>query len=158
LKYSTVLLITSLLLASGSARAQQRERVVVQGAEVTIGGDAETVTIAIDGRVVKSFKQRHDPINGTTAAFEAYEGTYLVWRAWISQGACAGGDIFVFRFPRDRKTVEASTPINDCFGEWPDVSFKYAAPKGELVIDVSGFVLRPERSLTRWSKPTGRNK
>jgi hypothetical protein len=147
------------------AQTKELDRAWVMGSDVRLLSngnqlsEGSAVTITINGKPAKTFKA---DLSGAAmiASFNGVDGSYLVWRSDMGQGACAGGHAYVMKFSRPSEQgdlkVAVSAPVADCLGEFPPVNFYYTGPQAALTIDVSGNIIMPDLSLTRWSKTRAR--
>jgi hypothetical protein len=87
------------------------------------------------------------------ATFSESDADYIVYRTFMGQGGCAGGEVFVLKFYRYGQGnigVTVSPRVEACIGELPTVSFAFG--RSSYVISVSGYEIETD-GLSRWKEP-----
>lgn len=121
--------------------------------------DFVTVSIKVEGRLVKQFATRSVIYPYVVATIHGIDNDFILYRTFMGQGACAGGDLYVIRLSDAYQTnleVVVSPVLSGCLGEFQNISFTYdkevhlQIAVGNSVLD--GFYMSGWRSVKKSHK------
>ncbi|HMG71974.1 MAG TPA: hypothetical protein VK582_00620 [Pyrinomonadaceae bacterium] len=123
---------------------------------VSRGGEAadfSTISVYFDGKLMKQFPSSTAVFPNIVAMYNGFDGDYILYRTFMGNGGCAGGEIFVLKFYTYGARYEnvgllVSPALKGCLGENPPVEFSFDK-KLQTVIRLSDKRIRGE-TLSQW--------
>ncbi|HEY0545422.1 MAG TPA: hypothetical protein VGC91_08615 [Pyrinomonadaceae bacterium] len=118
--------------------------------------DFVTVSVLLDGKLIKQFAAQTVVFPNVVATYNGFDADYLLYRTFMGQGVCAGGELYVLRFytfgeePKAKIEVQISPALVDCLGENPWVEFTQGE-RGATIIKVNESKI-DGKILAHWIK------
>lgn len=134
---------------------------VVEFVPLDINEDAKFQVLQIEtgGKILKKISVSRIVIPQIIGTFQDIDSQYAIYRTYMGNGACAGGDLYIIKFETkfDQSTLtekitdtEVSPVLSGCLGEFPVYSITYNQ-KNDLILSVSEHSINLNY-LNKWIK------